>query len=110
LPAGRHGASQIIFALAATLAASPALADPVVTATHNGSLMTMAQTAPGTMVIRYAQPRSDLYGLAGPGTVLVEGQWEGPPPQSFVGRAFVFSRWCGAIPYPVRGTVDSRRR
>jgi hypothetical protein len=38
--------------------------------------------------------------------VLVRGHWQGRPPQVFVGEARVFSRLCGAIPYPVRGTVD----
>lgn len=94
--------------LGAALWATPSLAQPR-TAVHNGSLMTMTPAGPDGMVIQYAQPRPDLYGLVGPGTVLVEGRWEGPPPQSFVGRAFVFSRLCGPIPYPVRGTVDQSR-
>ena len=84
---------------------SGAKAGPVGQAMHNGSIMTMMQT-PGGMVVRYAQPRPDLFGLVLPGTLLVEGKWIGPPPQMFVGTAFVFSSLCGPIPYPVRGTVD----
>jgi hypothetical protein len=80
-------------------------AGPIGQVVHNGSLMTMTQT-PGGMVVRYAQPRPDLFGLVLPGTLLVEGRWVGPPPQMFVGTAFVFSSLCGPIPYPVRGTVD----
>jgi len=82
-----------------------AKAGPVMQTIHNGSLMTMTQT-PGGMVVQYANPRPDLFGLVVPGTVLLEGRWVGPAPQIFVGTAFVFSRWCGAIPYPVRGAVD----
>jgi hypothetical protein len=82
-----------------------AKAGPVGQAVHNGSLMTMVQT-PGGMMVRYAQPRPDLFGLVLPGTLLVEGRWVGPPPQMFIGTAFVFSSLCGPIPYPVRGTVD----
>lgn len=82
-----------------------AKAGPVGQAVHNGSLMTMIST-PGGMLVKYAQPRPDLFGLVLPGTLLVEGRWVGPPPQVFVGTAFVFSSLCGPIPYPVRGTVD----
>jgi hypothetical protein len=74
--------------------------------THNGSLMEMLPAPGGGLVVQYAQPRPDLKGVVMPGTVLVRGHWQGPPPQVFVGEAFVFSRLCGAIPYRVRGTVD----
>ena len=87
--------------------ATAASAEPTMTAIHNGSLMTMTRTGPSGMVIQYAQPRPDLLGLVGPGTVLVQGHWEGLPPQIFVGEARVFSRYCGSIPYPVRGVVDA---
>ena len=73
---------------------------------HNGSLMEMLPAPGGGLVVQYAQPRPDLNGLVMPGTVLVRGHWQGRPPQVFVGEAFVFSRLCGRIPYPVRGTVD----
>jgi hypothetical protein len=76
------------------------------TLTHNGSLMEMLPAPGGGWVVQYAQPRPDLNGLVMPGTVLVRGHWQGRPPQVFVGEAFVFSRLCGAAPYPVRGTVD----
>jgi hypothetical protein len=75
-------------------------------ATHNGSLMAMLPAPGGGLVVQYARPRPDLNGVVMPGTVLVRGHWQGPPPQVFVGEAFVFSRLCGAIPYPVSGTVD----
>jgi hypothetical protein len=75
-------------------------------ATHNGSQMAMLPAPGGGLVVQYARPRPDLNGVVMPGTVLVRGHWQGPPPQVFVGEAFVFSRLCGAIPYPVRGTVD----
>jgi hypothetical protein len=75
-------------------------------ATHNGSQMAMLPAPGGGLVVQYALPRPDLNGVVMPGTVLVRGHWQGPPPQVFVGEAFVFSRLCGAIPYPVRGTVD----
>ena len=54
-------------------------------------------------MIEYANPRPSLVGLVQPGTVLVRGYWQG---DIFNGTAFVFSRWCGAIPYVVRGTTD----
>ena len=72
-------------------------------AVHNTSLMAIVSPAPGEMVITYSRPRPDLYGLVMPGTVLVQGTWQGP---AFTGTAWVFSRWCGAIPYPVNGNVD----
>jgi hypothetical protein len=73
-------------------------------AVHNGSLMTMfANPDTGDLVINYALPRPDLLGLVGPGTTLVRGRWSG---DVFVGEARVFSRYCGAVPYPVRGSVD----
>lgn len=75
-------------------------------ATHNGSLVAILPAPGGGLVIKYAQPRPDLAGLVTPGTVLARGQWRGPHAQVFVGEAFIFSRLCGAIPYPVRGTVD----
>jgi Sel1 repeat len=75
-------------------------------ATHNGSLMEILPAPGGGLVVQYARPRPDLNGLVMPGTVLVRGRWQGRPPQLFVGEAFVFSRLCGAIPFPVRGTVD----
>ena len=70
---------------------------------HNNSLMAITSPRPGEMVIVYSRPRPDLYGLVQPGTLLVRGMWQG---QTFAGTAFVFSSLCGAIPYPVNGTVD----
>jgi hypothetical protein len=87
-------------------AATAASAQTPMMATHNGSLMEMLPAPGGGLVVQYARPRPDLNGLVMPGTVLVRGHWQGRPPQVFVGEAFVFSRLCGAIPYPVRGTVD----
>ena len=87
-------------------AATAASAQTPMMATHNGSLMEMLPAPGGGLVVQYARPRPDLNGLVMPGTVLVRGHWHGRPPQVFVGEAFVFSRLCGAIPYPVRGTVD----
>jgi hypothetical protein len=75
-------------------------------ATHNGSLVAMLPAPGGGLIIKYVQPRPDLAGLVTPGTVLARGQWRGPSPQVFVGEAFIFSRLCGALRYPVRGTVD----
>ena len=87
-------------------AATAASAQTPMMATHNGSLMEMLPAPGGGLVVQYARPRPDLNGLVMPGTVLVRGHWQGRPPQVFVGEAFVFSRLCGAIPYPVRGAVD----
>ena len=87
-------------------AAEASSAQTPMMATHNGSLMEMLPAPGGGLVVQYARPRPDLNGLVMPGTVLVRGHWQGRPPQVFVGEAFVFSRLCGAIPYPVRGTVD----
>jgi Sel1 repeat len=87
-------------------AATAASAQTPMMATHNGSLMEMLPAPGGGLVVQYARPRLDLNRLVMPGTVLVRGHWQGRPPQVFVGEAFVFSRLCGAIPYPVRGTVD----
>jgi hypothetical protein len=72
--------------------------------THNGSLMVIINPRPGGMIIQYQDPRPDLFGLVVPGTLLVEGAWRG---KTFFGTAFVFSRWCGAIPYAVSGYVDA---
>lgn len=72
--------------------------------THNGSLMVIINPRPGGMIIQYQDPRPDLFGLVVPGTLLVEGALRG---KTFFGTAFVFSRWCGAIPYAVSGYVDA---
>ena len=98
--------SAILSAAALIGAATAASAQTPMIATHNGSLMEMLPAPGGRLVVQYARPRPDLNGLVMPGTVLVRGRWQGRPPQVFVGEAFVFSRLCGAIPYPVRGTVD----
>src|ERR1700736_1470727 len=92
--------------LASIGAATAASAQTPMMATHNGSLMEMLPAPGGGLVVLYARPRPDLNRLVMPGTLLVRGQWQGRPPQVFVGEAFVFSRLCGAIPYPVRGTID----
>ena len=84
-------------------ACSTAMAAPAYTVTHNGSLMLVTPVARNEIVIQYANPRPSLIGLVQPGTVLVRGYWQG---DIFNGTAFVFSRWCGAIPYVVRGTTD----
>jgi len=96
----------ILSAAALIGAATVASAQTPMMATHNGSLMEMLPAPGGGLVVQYARPRPDLNGLVMPGTVLVRGHWQGRPPQVFVGEAFVFSRLCGTIPYPVRGTVD----
>jgi hypothetical protein len=95
-----------ILSAGALIGAAAASAQTPMMATHNGSLMEMLPAPGGGLVVQYAQPRPDLNRLVMPGTVLVRGHWQGRPPQVFVGEAFVFSRLCGAIPYPVRGTVD----
>jgi hypothetical protein len=82
---------------------STAMAAPAYTVVHNGSLMLVTPVARNEIVIQYANPRPSLIGLVQPGTVLVRGYWQG---DIFSGTAFVFSRWCGAIPYVVRGTTD----
>ena len=82
---------------------STAMAAPASTVMHNGSLMLVTPVARNEIVIQYANPRPSLIGLVQPGTVLVRGYWQG---DIFNGTAFVFSRWCGAIPYVVRGTTD----
>jgi hypothetical protein len=96
----RAGLAALSLVLAAC---SAAMAAPVYTVTHNGSVMLVTPVARNEMVIQYANPRPNLIGLVQPGTVLVRGYWQD---DIFNGTAFVFSRWCGAIPYVVRGTTD----
>ena len=98
---------NLFLAIAMLWAPVAAVAQPVnegKLVTHNGSLMVITNPRSGGMIIQYQDPRPDLFGLVVPGTLLVEGAWRG---KTFFGTAFVFSRWCGAIPYAVSGYVDA---
>jgi hypothetical protein len=87
--------------LALWLLISPASAGELHYANHNGSLMSVETNRGGT-IIRYVQPRPNLWswGVA-PGTLLFSGSWQGPV---LVGTAYVFG--CGPIPYTVSGAPD----
>jgi hypothetical protein len=95
-----------------TVALAQPPAERVGQATHNGSVMNVI-TQPGVgadgsgilIRIEYLQPRPGLAAIGVvPGTVLVTGQWIG---RELIATAVVFRPGCPAIPYAVRGTVDS---
>ncbi len=73
---------------------------------HNGSLMLVTPLPGGLIQITYVQPRPNLYGLVGPGTLLLRGQWQAG---QLVATAFVFPPPpCPPVPYTVTGGVDPR--
>ena len=88
-------------------AAAPAAAtadgdepSPFIGADHNGSLMEMA----GNRII-YAQPKPSLRDVVKPGTVLVEGRWNG---EAFEGTAYAFKKGCEPASYRVSGRTIQR--
>ncbi|MEN5083400.1 hypothetical protein ABE438_13020 [Bosea sp. TWI1241] len=72
-------------------------ADPeaFATAGHNGSDVEITDTQ-----IVYTRPKASLRGVVKPGTVLVEGRWNG---DRFSGTAYAFKQGCAPAPYPVSG-------
>lgn len=74
---------------------------------HNNSLMGLYADG-AARVFRYQNPRRAMKkeGVQ-PGTLLFQGQKSGA---NYSGTAFVFSRRCGAIPYPVNGTASNDER
>jgi hypothetical protein len=89
-------------AAAASIAASSAYADVI----HNDSVMEVV-AFPDHINIRYVVPRPILYSVGvHPGTLMLTGAFYGT---SFKGTAYVFTHYCGAFPYEVRGglTADS---
>ena len=73
---------------------------------HNGSIVTIEQTPPNIVTIRYVDPSPALYGLVVPGTILFEGVVRGRASNGadiLEGTAYVFSSLCGPIAYPVHG-------
>lgn len=82
--------------------ASPAASDPVpvMTADHNGSVVELTDDR-----IVYSQPKASLRGVVKPGTVLVEGKWNG---DRFSGTAYAFKKGCPPAPYAVSGAKVER--
>lgn len=68
---------------------------PVMTADHNGSTVELTDDR-----IVYSQPKASLRGVVKPGTVLVEGEWNG---ERFSGTAYAFKKGCPPAPYAVSG-------
>ena len=81
---------------------SPAASDPepVMTADHNGSVVELTDDR-----ILYSQPKASLRGVVKPGTVLVEGKWNG---DRFSGTAYAFKKGCPPAPYAVSGAKVER--
>lgn len=67
----------------------------IVQASHNGSTVELTDTR-----IVYSFPKASLKGVVTPGTVLVEGEWDG---ERFAGIAYAFKRGCPPAPYAVSG-------
>lgn len=88
-----HGAAAIPAAARSEDAEEPA---PYMSANHNGSEMELTDTK-----IIYSQPKASLRGVVKPGTVLVQGKWNG---DRFTGTAYAFKKGCAPAPYPVSGT------
>jgi hypothetical protein len=74
---------------------------------HNGSILQLREQ--GTLrSFRYTQPRAELRNAGvQDGTVLFEGKKIG---DRFSGRAYRFSKGCGAVGYAVEGTVSPNSR
>jgi hypothetical protein len=78
--------------------------------THNGSVMQIQTWRPNTQnisqfTISYVEPRPTLYGLVGPGTLLVDGIVNGNT-FTIAATARVFLPGCPPIPYLVNGWYD----
>ncbi len=73
-------------------------------ASHNGSLMQVESRGNGEIIIRYADPKPELWPLGvAPGTVLLHGTWSDQG--VLIGTAVVFTLACGPVPYAVEGAV-----
>lgn len=74
---------------------------------HNGSLMALSAQG-ASRVFYYEKPR-DLVARAGvrPGTLLFKGTFSGA---SYSGQAYLFSKDCGPVAYPVSGSVSADMR
>lgn len=93
----------IMIAALSLLMLTPALAQPAPqVVVHNGSVMQVFNTAPGTIEIRYLLPRPSLWRVVAPGTLLVSGWWQG---RQLNAIANVFTA-CGPVRYPVTGGID----
>jgi hypothetical protein len=78
--------------------------------THNGSVMQIQTWRPNAQnvsqfAISYVEPRPTLYGLVGPGTLLIDGIVDGST-FGISANARVFLAGCPPIPYPVNGWYD----
>src|SRR5579863_2694224 len=74
---------------------------------HNGSTLSLASNGAARKFF-YEKPRKGLSDVGvQPGTVLFEGRRIG---YQYTGRAYVFSRSCGALGYDVAGPVASDDR
>jgi len=76
-------------------------------ATYDGIPMSVAADPEG-VEIRYSDSPPPSLRETGvlPGSLLVKGIWEN---KILIGEAFVFSKGCPAIPYPIRGLIDLGR-
>jgi hypothetical protein len=74
---------------------------------HNGSEVSLSSSG-ARRQFHYRTPRFDLYGLGVlSGTLLFDGRQVGA---DYSGVAFTFSKACGALKYPVSGTVSPDQR
>jgi hypothetical protein len=98
-------ARPVTAVLALLLCGSASAQPPVSYAMHNGSVMQIRPLPANQIEVSYLQPRPSLWGLVGPGTVLLRGQWQ--PNGVLNGTAFVFPPWpCPPVPYPVSGSMN----
>jgi regulator of sirC expression with transglutaminase-like and TPR domain len=73
----------------------------------NGSSVSLAASGGGRKFY-YEKPRQELVDVGvGPGTLLFEGRRNG---NQYAGRAYVFSKYCGALGYDVTGQVGADDR
>jgi hypothetical protein len=74
---------------------------------HNGSLVSLSANGSHRQ-FHYQAPAADLLQLGvQPGTLLFDGRRDGA---RYAGTAYVFSRACGPLPYPVAGPVSPDQR
>ncbi len=74
---------------------------------HNGSLMRLEADG-ATRRFVYDTPRAGMVAAgARPGDAVFEGQRDGA---TYVGEAYIFSKACGRVPYPVAGNVSADQR
>lgn len=94
----RHTAKDEVDKLCAGLVEALAAEDPepFMTAGHNGSDMELTDTR-----IVYSAPKASIRDVVRPGTILVEGRWNG---ERFEGTAYAFKKGCPPAPYQVSGS------